>query len=963
MDLWNETATANSSTEITVARCDPHKDLVWVGKKDGQISSYDGPLLNPYVSFVAHEGAVKDIQLSDNFVISLGEDGISSHTRNGLLAARCVPAKGDKLLVLDNTEFLVAYKRRVAKYTISPMIKEIGFFQIDPIPSGVSITHITKCSPNIALGLSDGTVEIIEPKTFDTTLSKPLQCHTGPITDLDGQKNLMVTCGLSQRRFGMVPDVFITCYDVRFSKPQLPLTVNNGASFVRLHPKSPNHAVVLGPKGQLYFLDSRNTSNITIKQMVIHDTAESLDIGPLGDTLIVTEKNHLHFWTNKTSLPVENFKGLDVPSFMDVLPPLSDASPLSGIGMPHYNMELLSHWNMNEVFETGIPTPNWDKVDSSLVAQSHESSVRRQAKYRRPSLVSVPRFLSEQARMGVHNTSHKDARGFAEILKTDSQSERGKVPKLWRRMHVHYSKFGVDDFDFSYYNNTDYSSLEPLSASPYCNALLQLYRWCPAIYNASLHTFAANNWKDLQATGELAIVLDMLIEAEGHHIRATNFMDALQLDMQLTEMHKVLMKLMIEEHALEIGGDSPLVQDIGTVGISTFNMLSEVTPAANVQLKTLPSYLFVLIEDADADSDRSDSKLVPSSIYMADPKDRRTDEEFFETGMAGVKQYAYDLIGYVSEVVDHDGERHGVAVIKVENSWYLFNDFMVTVIAEEDALDFAPSWKRPCMFMYSRSDVEHSYDQSWRNCIDQRLLHDKMPRSGNWENDTSYPDAMLKDKESIPEIVALDAEFVLIRKELAELHSDGTKHLLSPKKLSLARVSVLRDDEKVLIDDIVESNQPVVDYLTAFSGVEPGDLDPLTSRYGLVARKTATRRLWILLKLGTKFVGHALINDFRCINLYAPPSQVIDTINLFYDKDRNGLRRLSLKFLMWAVLGDHVQRGNHDSVQDAQSALRLYRRYEELERTGEVNSMLDELSLKGQQYNYKVPVQNETSLQ
>lgn len=74
-----------------------------------------------------------------------------------------------------------------------------------------------------------------------------------------------------------------------------------------------------------------------------------------------------------------------------------------------------------------------------------------------------------------------------------------------------------------------------------------------------------------------------------------------------------------------------------------------------------------------------------------------------------------------------------------------------------------------------------------------------------------------------PFYCAIDAEFVSFEKEVSEIHSDGTRSILRPSRLSLARVSVLRgcgNEESVpFIDDYIATTDPIVDYLTEFSGI------------------------------------------------------------------------------------------------------------------------------------------------
>ena len=49
-------------------------------------------------------------------------------------------------------------------------------------------------------------------------------------------------------------------------------------------------------------------------------------------------------------------------------------------------------------------------------------------------------------------------------------------------------------------------------------------------------------------------------------------------------------------------------------------------------------------------------------------------------------------------------------------------------------------------------------------------------------------------------------------------------------------------------------------------------------------------------------------------DIFVPPEQVIDTVDLYFIKARQ--RRLSLKFLTWFVLGETIQTDTHDSIED-----------------------------------------------
>ena len=73
-------------------------------------------------------------------------------------------------------------------------------------------------------------------------------------------------------------------------------------------------------------------------------------------------------------------------------------------------------------------------------------------------------------------------------------------------------------------------------------------------------------------------------------------------------------------------------------------------------------------------------------------------------------------------------------------------------------------------------------------------------------------------------LVAIDAEFVSMQQEETEFRSDGTKKVIRPARLSLARVSVLRGGGPKagvpFIDDHIHTSEMIVDYLTEYSGIK-----------------------------------------------------------------------------------------------------------------------------------------------
>ena len=93
-------------------------------------------------------------------------------------------------------------------------------------------------------------------------------------------------------------------------------------------------------------------------------------------------------------------------------------------------------------------------------------------------------------------------------------------------------------------------------------------------------------------------------------------------------------------------------------------------------------------------------------------------------------------------------------------------------------------------------------------------------------------------------IVAIDAEFVAVTHEESRTDHRGRTVVVKPARLALARVSCVRGEGPMagvpFIDSYIQQAEPVVDYLTRFSGLQPGDLDPSVSRHHIETMKVGS---------------------------------------------------------------------------------------------------------------------------
>ncbi|XP_064155231.1 PAN2-PAN3 deadenylation complex catalytic subunit PAN2 isoform X2 [Anguilla rostrata] len=332
----------------------------------------------------------------------------------------------------------------------------------------------------------------------------------------------------------------------------------------------------------------------------------------------------------------------------------------------------------------------------------------------------------------------------------------------------------------------------------------------------------------------------------------------------------------------------------------------------------------------------------------------------------------YDLVVTVSHVLDARTGGSLVAHIKVgetyhqrkegvtHQQWYLFNDFLIEPIDKAESAQFDVSWKVPAILYYAKRNYHSKYDLRIKNPIEASVLlaEASLARKQRKTHATFIP-LMVSEMPQAGELVGLDAEFVTLNQEEAELRSDGTKSTIKPSQMSVARITCVRgqgpNEGVPFIDDYISTQEQVVDYLTQYSGIKPGDLDAKISSKHLTTLKSTYLKLRFLIDTGVRFVGHGLQKDFRVINLLVLKDQVIDTVYLFHMPRK---RMISLRFLAWYFLDLKIQSETHDSIEDARTALQLYRKYLELSRGGgtdEVRKALKVLYEKGRKLDWKVP--------
>lgn len=288
------------------------------------------------------------------------------------------------------------------------------------------------------------------------------------------------------------------------------------------------------------------------------------------------------------------------------------------------------------------------------------------------------------------------------------------------------------------------------------------------------------------------------------------------------------------------------------------------------------------------------------------------------------------------------------------DQWYLMNGYSVSVSSSQDARAFHQRFKEPSLCIFR---AESSEDEVAATFESDFVVPPEIIRSQSLTNGTKSLYAFNQKPNSLPgegDFVAFDAEFVSVQEEVAALSDSGVKVTIQEPRHVIARISVLDcKTRSILLDDHVVPREPVVDYLTRFSGIVEKDLDPKLSNHHLISTRAAYLKLRLLIERGCIFVGHGLKQDFWTANLVIPPSQVVDTVEIYH---KPAQRYISLRFLTNFILKRDMQQDIHDSVEDATAAFELYEKSEELKREGKFQQVLDDLYAHGQKTDWKIGV-------
>ncbi|RMD42743.1 hypothetical protein DV735_g2365, partial [Chaetothyriales sp. CBS 134920] len=527
---------------------DDGQELLWIGNYDGVVSSYYGPDLRRYTSIGAHvgEGPVRHLLSHDKGILSLSATAVHFVARNGItlwhlqdpsmvdLRCSCATSNPNHVLVggCQAVLFLIDVDKGQIVHQYPAQSRYI----------------IMRKARHICAATNDGNIHILSLADF--SLLSTWEAHATAVNDMDARDDFLVTCGSSSRALGpRVLDPMAKVYDLKKLKSLSPMPFHAGAAYIRLHPKLQTTSFVTSQTGQIQVLDIMNPTSVSLKQTNV-SYLYGLEVSSSGDAIVVKDSlGTVSLWGSRSKLKF-NIMSKETP-FADTRPnqvpqPQLDwtDAPLNSVGMPYYTERLFSAWPSHMVFEVGAPPASSDPILLSLFQPTEMGSVgpnlnprklqRYQTENTRTGLVATsiaaPKFLSEKAKdMSVeasppHASSTADALAGV-TLNGRAQTEEERMLK-YNKVEIKYSRFGVEDFDFEYFNRTHYSGLETHIANSFINSLLQLYKFVPLIRNCAIQHAATSCVTANCLLCEFGFLFDMLEKAEGQNCQATNLLRA-----------------------------------------------------------------------------------------------------------------------------------------------------------------------------------------------------------------------------------------------------------------------------------------------------------------------------------------------------------------------------------------------------------------------------------------------------
>ncbi|KAK4684555.1 PAB-dependent poly(A)-specific ribonuclease subunit 2, partial [Tremellales sp. Uapishka_1] len=790
---------------------DPFSDILWVGSSAGITTAYCSPLsLVQNVQFPAHGSkppgqyvlgkgthrAVQEIRVTDREIWTLTEGGIGGRKRSGM-----------------------------AKWNVRTVM---------------------------AASLS-GQVEILDPRTGFKQASNitPAQAHSGGLSGADAQGHLVCTWGWTHMQGHPHPDPLLRLYDVRTLRALPSISFPAGVAFALLHPRDPSNLIVCSQSGMLQVIDMSTGGAGNYQQLDVNSYVTSMTMSPAGDYLAFGDADgQIHLWTQHDtsenaldengSFALPPFNGYDgvKPEWPDQVEAPPAISPLNLIGMPYYTDPLLSNFPTScyapvtsPFFNPPEPLPLSVLSTVRMVDFIGYATMPKELKGRRNLVTARPGAGKLATGKGL---VRKD--GEPRFRSEAQKQKQALAQEEEEKYEIKYSKFGIEDFDFGFFNHTQYSGLETHILNSYTNALLQaLHYTLPIRAVAKAH---------LGSTAKRATSLEH--SARHHKVSLA----------QPTELTSAAALGLMDVNELTPAPYGSLIQSFNRWLLSTFSV-EAVVEGETFDLRP-----------------RSIENLALSSTPSA-----------------------------INQVLG------------------------IETVTTNTCLN--------CGYTTSRDSIQHVIDLSYPRKVSRQL---------------DNADKQLSDTPSFPTLL----RSCIIRESSTKATCSSCKQVTYlESKRALASAADINLPPVLSINAMVSSPETLDVWRDKRNGKEIKRYLPeriairVDAAGGLVVDEGEEGIIYQVR------VGGSCRSELTTINIFVPPEQVMDTVNIYTNPGRQ--RKLSLRFLSWFLLKKDIQTNTHDSIEDARYALLLYKLYRSFEEQGRFEDVMEDIFIEGQKTGFKPP--------
>uniref|UniRef100_A0A8C4NAI4 PAN2-PAN3 deadenylation complex catalytic subunit PAN2 n=1 Tax=Eptatretus burgeri TaxID=7764 RepID=A0A8C4NAI4_EPTBU len=986
---------------VTACHFDGQEENLWLGNQTGHVTSYFGLNMDRYSSFQAHAtDDIRQIQSLQNGILVLTKNNLKCYSRGGLIMFDCLLAESCELhcmLLTQQNSLLIAGEQNFV-------------VEWDLVTAQQSQKYDSFCL--------DLQVSLHDLRSFK--LEHEFEAHSGSLSDFDVHGNLLVTCGYAGRLNRMTCDRFLMVYDLRMMRAVTPLQVYVEPTFVRFIPTYTDRLAIISLAGQLQFCEPMGLASPAdvLPLGVVGQAVVSVAVASSRQTLAFGDSGGcLHLWADGLQATFNTYSReteFPLPCLTENLPHLDwndDLAPLSLIPTPYTSEPLLSEWSpsssaalrrfvtikysklgledfdfkhYNKTMFAGLETHIPNAYCNSMIQvlyfiEGMRCSIQNHLCAKEFCLACELGFLFH---MLDHSTGDPcQASNFLRAFRTipeasalglilaDSDEATGKVSlgrliQGWNRFILTQLHQEMQDTEEKGVDGgpCDESIIKQMFGSKVENS--STCRCIKETSRVSSNLLFTLNYPDTSKEYEFTEVLKRSICLEQNT----------QAWCESCEKYQPMVRPF---------GIMPLFSNCVAFYRDNIVKLSDILEAfAHIIFSSISNEVYLSHWEFGCRRKSADGLELQKSLrerkFIWIPYSLQTNGGSFDCGHSQgdvnkEESVMYDLMASVAHVLDPRTGGNLTAHIRVPQTyhqrkegvthtqWYLFNDFLIEPIDKYEAVQFDPGWKIPCVLYFTRRDLHQRYDISIKIPIKENVLlaEASLTRKQRKRLVTFIP-LSCSELPQPKDLVGLDAEFVTLNQEEAELRSDGTKSTIKPSQMSVARITCVRGQGPTkgipFIDDYISTQEQVVDYLTQFSGIKPGDLDAKVSSKHLTTLKCTYLKLRFLIDSGVKFVGHGLRKDFRVINIMVPKDQIFDTVLLFHIPRK---RMISLRFLAWYFLELHIQAETHDSIEDSNAALQLYQKYLELSDNGcdhdRFRHTLKQLYEEGRKHDWKVP--------